>query len=202
MRQGQHSRRNRGRGGRRPQGGPQGGSQGSGSRRTYDSNGPNVKVRGTPSQIYEKYQVLAREAYVSGNRIAAENYLQHAEHYYRICTENGTAAGARTTPAPAKPEPHSRPTPQPPVLPRSGAADGAEGQVVTPVKANGTVAETAVVETDAVTGVADGIDGQKAAPASEPRAADDGVRKTVTRRRRKPAARTAATEKAADTASD
>jgi len=43
-----------------------------------------VKVRGTAMTIYEKYQVLARDASASGDRIAAENYLQHAEHYYRL----------------------------------------------------------------------------------------------------------------------
>jgi hypothetical protein len=51
---------------------------------TFDSNGPNVKIRGTPQQIFERYVALAREAYTSGDRVAAENLYQHAEHYFRI----------------------------------------------------------------------------------------------------------------------
>lgn len=52
--------------------------------RSFDSNGPDVRIRGNANQICEKYQTLARDAYVAGDRIAAENYMQHAEHYYRI----------------------------------------------------------------------------------------------------------------------
>jgi hypothetical protein len=52
--------------------------------RTYESNGPDVKVRGTALHIAEKYVQLARDAQSSGDRVQAENYLQHAEHYYRI----------------------------------------------------------------------------------------------------------------------
>lgn len=52
--------------------------------RSYDSNGPDVRVRGTASQVYEKYQALARDAMSAGDRVMAENYGQHAEHYYRI----------------------------------------------------------------------------------------------------------------------
>ena len=52
--------------------------------RSYDSNGPEVRVRGTASQVYDKYQALARDAMSAGDRVMAENYLQHAEHYYRI----------------------------------------------------------------------------------------------------------------------
>ena len=52
--------------------------------RSYDSNGPDVRVRGTASQVYDKYQALARDAMSAGDRVRAENYLQHAEHYYRI----------------------------------------------------------------------------------------------------------------------
>lgn len=54
------------------------------SNRSFDSNGPSVKIRGSASQISEKYQALARDANLSGDRIAAENFLQHAEHYYRL----------------------------------------------------------------------------------------------------------------------
>jgi uncharacterized protein DUF4167 len=52
--------------------------------RTFDSSGPEVKIRGSASHVYDKYLQLARDANASGDRVAAENYLQHAEHYYRI----------------------------------------------------------------------------------------------------------------------
>lgn len=52
--------------------------------RSYESNGPDVKVRGTASHVAEKYTTLARDAHSSGDFVAAENYLQHAEHYNRI----------------------------------------------------------------------------------------------------------------------
>jgi Domain of unknown function (DUF4167) len=52
--------------------------------RVYESNGPDVKIRGTASHVTEKYQQLARDAQAAGDPIAAENYLQHAEHYFRL----------------------------------------------------------------------------------------------------------------------
>jgi Domain of unknown function (DUF4167) len=52
--------------------------------RTYESNGPDVKIRGTAQHIADKYAQLARDAQSSGDPVAAENYHQHAEHYYRI----------------------------------------------------------------------------------------------------------------------
>jgi len=74
MRQGQQNRRGRGRG-RKPQ---------NPLARNYESNGPDVKIRGTASHIAEKYMSLARDALASGDMITAESYLQHAEHYNRI----------------------------------------------------------------------------------------------------------------------
>ena len=62
--------------------------QGNSSNRNYESNGPNLKVRGNAQSIYEKYQSLAHDALSSGELITAENYLQHAEHYYRIVQAN------------------------------------------------------------------------------------------------------------------
>lgn len=61
--------------------------------RTLDSSGPEVKIRGTAAHICEKYQALARDAHSSGDRIGAENYLQHAEHYFRLLSsfQNATA---------------------------------------------------------------------------------------------------------------
>lgn len=55
--------------------------------RVFDSSGPEGKVRGTPQQIIEKYQTLARDAQLSNDRVAAENFLQHAEHYTRMLGE-------------------------------------------------------------------------------------------------------------------
>jgi hypothetical protein len=79
--------------------------------RVYESNGPDVKIRGNPAHIAEKYMQLARDAQTSGDPVAAENYYQHAEHYYRVIAvaqeqfrqnnphlsrpENETPAGAR-----------------------------------------------------------------------------------------------------------
>ena len=52
--------------------------------RVFESNGPDVKIRGTPSHIAEKYLQLARDAQASADPVAAENYYQHAEHYFRL----------------------------------------------------------------------------------------------------------------------
>lgn len=50
----------------------------------FDSNGPDVRIRGTAAQIYEKYMALAKDANATGDRVLAESYLQHAEHYQRL----------------------------------------------------------------------------------------------------------------------
>ena len=52
--------------------------------RTYESNGPDVKIRGTAHHVAEKYLQLARDAQSSGDPVMAESYLQHAEHYFRL----------------------------------------------------------------------------------------------------------------------
>jgi hypothetical protein len=52
--------------------------------RSYESNGPDVKIRGNAQHVAEKYLQLARDAHTSGDPVGAENYLQHAEHYFRI----------------------------------------------------------------------------------------------------------------------
>ena len=56
---------------------------------TMDSSGPTGKLRGNAYQLHEKYLGLARDAHSSGDRVAAENYFQHAEHYYRIINASG-----------------------------------------------------------------------------------------------------------------
>ncbi|MBN8553159.1 MAG: DUF4167 domain-containing protein [Caulobacterales bacterium] len=69
---------------RRSGGGGQGG-QNNNPNRSLDSTGPEgIKVRGNAQTVYERYQQLARDATSSGDRILAENYLQHAEHYFRL----------------------------------------------------------------------------------------------------------------------
>ena len=52
--------------------------------RVFDSAGPEGKVRGTPQQIIDKYNSLAHDSQLSGDRVSAENFQQHAEHYQRI----------------------------------------------------------------------------------------------------------------------
>ncbi len=95
------------RGGRRPQhtgsgggghnnnnnnnGGGGGGGGGHNPNRTFDSSGPEVKIRGSASNVYEKYLQLARDANANGDRVMAESYLQHAEHYYRIMAAQAQA---------------------------------------------------------------------------------------------------------------
>jgi hypothetical protein len=51
---------------------------------SFESSGPEVKIRGSAQQVQEKYLNLARDAFSAGDRIAAEGYFQHAEHYYRL----------------------------------------------------------------------------------------------------------------------
>ena len=84
MKQGQSTKRPRGhRGnGRRPSGG-------GGRNSNFESSGPQGKIRGTAYQVIEKYQALGRDALTFGDRVAAENYFQHAEHYYRVMVANG-----------------------------------------------------------------------------------------------------------------
>lgn len=71
--------------GRNNRGGNGGKPQQHNANRAFDSNGPEgIKVRGAAQSVYEKYQQLARDASSSGDRVLAENYLQHAEHYFRV----------------------------------------------------------------------------------------------------------------------
>lgn len=77
-------KRSRGRGRR-----PQGNHNQHTHNRSFDSTGPDVKIRGTAANVYEKYLQLARDAGSAGDRVTQENYLQHAEHYYRIMMAQG-----------------------------------------------------------------------------------------------------------------
>ena len=90
MRQGQGNKNNNNRG--RGRGGPPQHGNGGGNRRpqgpnrnqNFDSNGPDVRIRGSAYQVFEKYLNLARDATAAGDRVMAESYYQHAEHYHRI----------------------------------------------------------------------------------------------------------------------
>ena len=82
---------------------------------TFDSNGPNVKIRGNAYQVFERYVALAREAATSGDRIAAENLYQHAEHYFRVMNANGEG------------NPHGAPRPMTPADLETGGSE-AEGR--------------------------------------------------------------------------
>jgi len=110
------------RGGRRPQhsggngGGNGGGGNGGGGynpNRTFDSSGPEIKIRGSASHVYEKYLQLARDANSSGDRVMAENYLQHAEHYYRImaaaAAQQAQYAAQQAAQNPQPPQPNGQP---------------------------------------------------------------------------------------------
>lgn len=98
MRQGQQNRRGRGRNNNGSSNPSHGHSNNQSRRgqsplaRNYESNGPNVKIRGNAAHVAEKYMSLARDAQSSGDSVMAENYLQHAEHYNRIIMAAQTPA--------------------------------------------------------------------------------------------------------------
>ncbi len=119
--------------------------------RVFDSSGPEGKVRGTPQQIIEKYNQLARDAQLGGDRVATENFQQHAEHYLRLLGEalkeqdakreeqerqNRDRQAERDRERAARQERESAPdgdpqaAPQPDVLPASAEEDS--GLVETP----------------------------------------------------------------------
>ena len=122
--------KNRGRGGR-PNNMMGGGNQGNRPRppnrmQNFDSSGPSVKIRGNAYQVFERYIAMAREASSAGDRVAAENLYQHAEHYFRIMQANGEGQqnqmggqGRPMTPADTEMNPgdmdHDGPPPQPAV---------------------------------------------------------------------------------------
>jgi hypothetical protein len=141
MRPGQH-KRSRGRNG--GGGGPHGGGGGPHLNRprpphrsqNFESNGPSVKIRGNAYQVFERYLALAREAQASGDRVAAENLYQHAEHYFRIMNAQSEGQGhgqpRPTTPADTEMGPDGEPrdgeqafvqTTQPPSPPPSSHED-------------------------------------------------------------------------------
>ena len=132
---------------------------------SYDSNGPEVRVRGSAQQVLDKYLQLARDAQSAGDRILAESYLQYAEHYFRIVNEN----------RPAQPEPQQQQQQQQQQQPEVAAEQTSHAQPVsqpTPV-ADAQPAELVVVSE----GSADPVEEPKREARPRPR----------TRRPRKPA---------------
>ena len=84
--------------------------------RSFDSAGPDVKIRGTAASVYEKYLQLARDASSAGDRVTQENYLQHAEHYYRILMAQGgqLAQQPQQQPYQGQPQPNGNGDGRPP----------------------------------------------------------------------------------------
>jgi hypothetical protein len=115
MRQGQ-GKRNRG----RHNGGGHQQQQQQGNRprpphrvQVFESSGPSVKIRGNAYQVFERYIALAREAASSGDRIAAENLYQHAEHYFRVMNADGNGQSNQMAPRPMTPADTEMTQPEP-----------------------------------------------------------------------------------------
>ncbi|NKB49672.1 MAG: DUF4167 domain-containing protein [Alphaproteobacteria bacterium] len=119
MRQNPNSRRSRGRGNRKP--------GGNSRNQVFDSNGPGARVRGNSAQIYEKYQQLARDAASSGDRVAAEGFYQHAEHYYRLMEAAGLNRENNSQDQAQQPQQRNGN-----VAPNGAAAESAEASVEQP----------------------------------------------------------------------
>ncbi len=97
-------RNNRGPGGGGGGGGPprhQSGNVPLNRNHVFDSNGPDIRIRGTAQQLFEKYLQLGRDATSSGDRVMAEGYFQHAEHYFRIINAINQAQQQSQPSAPA-----------------------------------------------------------------------------------------------------
>jgi hypothetical protein len=93
----------------------------------FDSSGPEMRVRGTAQQLYEKYQQLARDASSNGDRVTGEAYYQHAEHYFRIISAINQAQGQPNGPVnpaqgphPSQGQPHAQNGQQPYQNPNQG----------------------------------------------------------------------------------
>ncbi len=104
MRPSQKSNRSRGKSHRK--------NTGNNINRVYESAGPEGKVRGTPQQIIDKYNALARDAQTSGDRVAAENFLQHSEHYLRLLSAAVAATAERREQANGSQQHAQQPAPQ------------------------------------------------------------------------------------------
>jgi len=96
---------------------------------TYESNGPEVKVRGSAQQVLDKYLQLARDCQTGGDRVKAEAYLQFAEHYYRIVSIDQDGDGAKPDrPAPSDRQPSPASSDRQPSRNRSGEGQASSSQ--------------------------------------------------------------------------
>ncbi|MEM7240946.1 MAG: DUF4167 domain-containing protein [Pseudomonadota bacterium] len=113
--------------------------------RVFDSSGPEGKVRGTPQQIIDKYQTLARDAQLSGDRVAYENFLQHSEHYSRLLSEAQRELAKRkeNQQSQQKPKQETPAAEAPTETSEQPDVVASEGQAIFPNEAN----ETGLVET-------------------------------------------------------
>lgn len=127
---------------------------------TFDSNGPDVRIRGNAFQINEKYLALARDAMSAGDRVLAESYFQHAEHYLRLINEMNEEF-ARQNPGyqAQQPQPYDGAGPQPVVEDGTGPQpsvpamnDLDQGFLVGPRGGNGAVATNGAVQNGAAAG--------------------------------------------------
>ena len=99
---------------------------------SFESNGPDVRIRGNAHQVYEKYLAMARDAHSTGDRISAEGYYQHAEHYFRIMNDStDPQSGQRQQQQRQRENGHDRQGPD--GSQRAETAQGADG--MEPVKA-------------------------------------------------------------------
>jgi hypothetical protein len=134
MKPGPNSKRSRGRGNPRKPNSPR--------NQTFESAGPEVRVRGSVTQVLEKYLALARDASSAGDTIAAENYFQHAEHYYRILNANGGGfQGGQRVRGPGTPSHRGNGNPAQAGAPSGGGSSGPNGAAPGPARPEGEGAE-------------------------------------------------------------
>ncbi|WP_027243739.1 DUF4167 domain-containing protein [Leisingera daeponensis] len=154
--------------------------------RVFDSSGPEGKVRGTPQQIIDKYNQLARDAQLSNDRVAAENFQQHAEHYLRMLNEaqreidarreeqerqNRERQAERDRERAERLERQERESAS--AVPASDLADSPQPEVIDPRGDNGNGADSGLVETpesQSAPADASAEAAPKKAPARKPRA--------------------------------
>ena len=135
MKQGSNGRRSRNRGGPHKGGGqfrPQ---------HNMDGNSGEVKVRGNVHQVLEKYRALARDAASAGDRVAAENYYQHAEHYYRVLNAGGNGNAQEGPGARGRREPPRGPHGHADRSHTENGVSGTNGAAGAPAEGNGGMAD-------------------------------------------------------------
>ena len=101
----------------------------------FDSNGPDLRIRGTSQQLFEKYLQLGRDAMSSADRVMAESYFQHAEHYFRILNAMNQAAqvqGQTNGAGPQRRPPYESHGNEPQTAEQQGADQDDEDEAPTP----------------------------------------------------------------------